>query len=159
MFTFGPVYAQRAGFGAGGVGLYMALAIVAGAVLQFPLGWISDLIGRRMTIGLMAACAVAASLFGYWANDQAMIFKEIAAAAIGGLVFPLSALSVAHTNDSVSPQARVPAAAGLVLIFGLGSIIGPIATGWFIAMLGPAGFFALLALVMAMGVTAAAATR
>jgi len=89
VFTFGPVYAQGAGFDLHGVSLFMGVAMVASAVIQYPLGWISDHIGRRLTVGLMCAGGTAASAFGWWADGEAQIFKLIGSAAIGALTFPL----------------------------------------------------------------------
>ena len=48
---------------------------------------------------------------------------------------------------------------GLVLLFGLGSIVGPLAAGSAMTMLGPIGFFGLLAAALAVTVAAAAASR
>ncbi len=159
LFTFGPVYAQRKGFDLKGISLFMSLAMVSGAVLQFPLGWLSDLVGRRRTIALLCAAATVVSLFGAWANSQPAWIEDIAAALIGGLVFPLYGLSAAHTNDAVLPVNRVAASAGLVLLFGLGSIAGPLAAGTALTMLGPVGFFAVLSLAMLAGLATATATR
>ncbi len=159
IFTFGPVYAQRSGFGIAGVSLFMGLAMVGGAVCQFPFGWLSDRAGRRLTIGLMSAAAVAASLFGVWADAHGAEIKYLAAPLLGAFVFPLYAISAAHINDRIAPQARVAAAAGLVLLFGLGSIFGPLACGWAVSAIGPAGFFEVLAAVMATSVAVAAVAR
>jgi MFS family permease len=159
VFTFGPVYAQKSGFSLSGVSLFMGLAMVGGAVMQFPLGWISDLIGRRATIGWMSGCGIAASLFGLWTDGWPAIYPFTAALLTGGFIFPLYGLAVAYTNDRVAPGARVAAAAGLVLLFGLGSIFGPLLTGWAISAMGAGGYFAVLAAVMGLSVTATAFRR
>lgn len=159
IFTFGPVFAEREHFNLGQVGFFMGVAMAVGAVLQFPLGWISDAVGRRLTIGAMCAGAAAASLFGIWAVDHGVWALDLASALAGGLAFPLYALSVAHTNNSVPPELRVAATSGLVLLFGLGSIVGPLATGWAMTAGGPAAFFEVLAAVMAACVTAASLSR
>jgi MFS family permease len=133
--------------------------MVGGAVMQFPLGWISDLIGRRATIGWMSGCGIAASLFGLWTDGWPAIYPFTAALLTGGFIFPLYGLAVAYTNDRVAPGARVAAAAGLVLLFGLGSIFGPLLTGWAISAMGAGGYFAVLAAVMGLSVTATAFRR
>lgn len=159
VFTFGPVYAQKSGFNLHQVSLFMALAMVGGALVQFPMGWLSDAMGRRLTIALMSAGGVAVSLLGYWADGQADVWKFAASALAGGLIFPMYAISCAHTNDAVAPQNRVAAAAGLVLLFGLGSIFGPLLTGGAITAMGSAGFYAVLAIASALSLAAAAVTR
>ena len=44
----------------------------------------------------------------------------------GVFTFPLYSLSVAHANDSVSREDFVEVSSGLLLIFGVGAIIGPL---------------------------------
>lgn len=159
LFTFGPVYARAEHFTVPQVSVFMGAALVAGGVLQFPLGWVSDAIGRRIAIALMCAAGIAASLFGVWAEGRGIFFLYAASALVGGFLFPLYALAVAHTNDAVAPSVRVAATAGLVLLFGLGSIVGPLAAGWAMTVLGPVSFFGLLAAVLAATVAAAATSR
>jgi MFS family permease len=159
VFTFGPVYAQRAGFSISQISLYMGVAMVGGALMQFPLGWLSDAIGRRATIFAMSLGGVAASLLGLYAHAMPPLYQYVPFALIGALVLPLYGLGVAHTNDHVAPQMRVAAAAGLVLLFGLGSIAGPLAVGSAITTLGAGGFFVVLAAVMGLSVAACALPR
>jgi hypothetical protein len=94
-----------------------------------------------------------------WAQGGEIFLLYVASALVGAFLFPLYALAVAHTNDAVAPATRVAATAGLVLLFGLGSIVGPLAAGSAMTMLGPIGFFGLLAAALAVTVAAAAASR
>jgi MFS family permease len=157
--TFGPIYAQRSGLTIAETGVFMGAAMAGGMLLQFPLGWVSDHFGRRRTIALMSAAAVAASLFGIWADAHGALAKDTAMLFIGGSVFTLYAIAVARTNDAVAPQNRVAAAAGLVMLFGLGSIAGPLIGGWALAAFGPPAFFGVMAVVMSLSLAVAAVTR
>ncbi len=69
------------------------------------------------------------------------------------------AISVAHTNDSIEPQNRVAAAAGMVLLFGLGSIFGPLLAGGAVTGLGTGGYYAVLAVTLAASLAATTVTR
>jgi len=159
VFTFGPVYAAHVGLSLGGIGMFMALALVAAGVLLFPLGWLSDVFGRRPVLATMFGVGLVASLFGLWAVHRGANANFVAAAFIGACVFPLYGISVAHANDAVDQNTRVSAAAGLVLLFGLGSIFGPLLCGWTMSAMGPGGFFVVLAAAMATGTVAAARFR
>jgi MFS family permease len=168
VFTFGPVYAQRASipgleifalFTLNGVSLFMGVAMVAAAISQYPLGWISDHIGRRLTVALMCGAGALASAFGWWADGGAASLKLVGSAAIGAATFPLYSLTVAHTNDGITPEARVPAAGGLVLLFGVGSIVGPLLSGFIVQANGSTGYFAVLLATMAATLAVATATR
>ncbi len=150
MSTFGPVYASRIGLRLSGVGLFMGLAMAAGGIMQVPLGWLSDVAGRRRVIGLMFVAGFAASLFGLTAHGHAMTF--LAVALTGACVFPIYAVSAATLNDGISKQTRVAAAAGLVLLFGIGSFFGPLLCGWAMTAIGLSGFFGLLAVTMGTGI-------
>src|SRR5205823_4806552 len=118
VFTFGPVYARHAGFDVRETASFMAAAMVGGAVMQLPFGWLSDHVTRRATLAIISAAAILASLFGLWADNHAGIAKIAASFLVGGSVFTLYAISAARTNDLVAPQNRIAAAAGLVLLFG-----------------------------------------
>ena len=159
VFTFGPVYAHASGFDLRQVSWFMALAMVGGAVIQFPFGWLSDHFGRRRTIALMSAGGVAVSLLGLWANGQGDLAKYAGSLLTGALIFPMYAISAAHTNDAVAPRNRVAAAAGLVLLFGLGSICGPLLTGGAVTALGTGGYYIVLAAASVLSLAAAAIAR
>lgn len=149
VFTFGPVYAKRIGLDMGGIGLFMAVTVAAGGTLQMPVGWMSDHLGRRpVLLGLFGLGALAC-LFGVFASG--VLLNLVAAALSGACIFPIYAVSTAAVNDHVTADRRVAAAAGLVLLFGLGSIFGPLLCGAVIGAAGPGGFFALLATAMASG--------
>ncbi len=159
VFTFGPLYAQKSGFDLTEVSLFMALAMIGGSLVQFPMGWLSDAFGRRRTIGLMSAGGILVALFGLWANGAGDVAKYAASLLTGALTFPMYAISAAHTNDRIAPQSRVAAAAGLILLFGLGSIFGPLIIGGAITGLGAGGYYAVLAAASSLSLAATLAAR
>lgn len=157
VFTFGPIYARHAGFDAAGVALFMGLAMASGAALQLPLGWLSDVAGRRPALLAVFAAGLAASLFGLAAAGA--VADLVAVALAGGFVFSIYVISVAHVNDGIAAELRVAAAAGLVLLFGIGSIFGPLLCGWVMGAMGNAGFYTLLSAASAGGVVLALRCR
>ena len=58
----GPLYAEAMGLDVAGVALFMSAGIVGGAALQFPLGYLSDLLDRRWMIILATLGAMLAGL-------------------------------------------------------------------------------------------------
>jgi MFS family permease len=157
LFTFGPIYARRLGFDLGGVGLFMGLAMAAGAALQIPFGWLSDAIGRRPVIAVMFGGGMLAGVLGTFGHGPLAALAAMTLA--GGFSFPIYAVAVSHANDSIAAGTRVAAAAGLVLLFGLGSVFGPLFAGWSFAVIGTSAFFALFAAVMAAGVALAVVSK
>ena len=70
-----------------------------------------------------------------------------AAFAYGLFAFPLYALCVAHTNDFAEESRYVEVACGLLLVYALGAVIGPIVSSTFMWLIGPEGLFAFTAMV------------
>ncbi|MEC8117479.1 MAG: hypothetical protein VX124_08930, partial [Pseudomonadota bacterium] len=66
----------------------------------------------------------------------------------GGINFALYPLALAHTNDYLSAEQVVPAAAGMILAYSLGASIGPFLAGQTMATVGPEGLFIYTAAVM-----------
>jgi MFS family permease len=104
----------------------MSAALIGGAVIQVPLGRLSDRVDRRWMLAATAAGAGAvATLLDLWrpadlAAALALLFL------LGGCIFSLYGLAVAHANDRAHPEAFVETASGLLLLFGIGSIVGPL---------------------------------
>lgn len=125
-WALAPIFAQNAMGDVAGVALFMSVAVIGGAVGQWPLGHLSDRMDRRKVIVAVAIGAVVTGL-GMVAAAEAWNRGILAIAFFFGLfAFPLYALSVAHMNDYVDPQGYVEAAGGLLLIFAMGAVIGPI---------------------------------
>ena len=99
LFAFGPVYATRIGLDAGGVGLFMGLAVAAGAIVQVPAGWLSDIAGRRVVLGGIFAAGLLACGLGLLAHGA--VVSLIAAGLAGGFVFPIYAIAAATVNDGI----------------------------------------------------------
>lgn len=153
IFLLGSIYATQAGMGAvfgsqigltaAQIALFVAMLFAGALVMQYPIGWLSDRMDRRRLIfgasGVGAVSCVLAWLIGHdlWALMAAAFFA-------GGVTTPLYALFLAYTNDALSPEDMPAASGGLVFTFGLGAIVGPLATGWAMEGYGPFAFWPVL---------------
>lgn len=149
VMAMSPIYAQRAGFDAEGVALFVAALVLGGIVLQLPIGWVSDLRDRRIVLAGMAGLAAVAASVGAAAHDHSAALTVAAITLFGGLTFPFYTVAVAHVNDRIDPAHRLPASGAMILLFGIGSVLGPIAASAAMEAFGPRGFFLLLAAVTA----------
>lgn len=149
VMAMSPIYAQRAGFDADGIALFVAALVFGGIVLQIPIGWISDLRDRRIVLASMAGLAALAAGAGAASHGVDATMTTFAIALFGGLTFPFYTVAVAHVNDRISAEHRLPASGAMILLFGIGSVLGPIAASAAMEMLGPRGFFLLLVAVTA----------
>lgn len=146
-WSLAPVFAHDKGANTWGVAVFMSIAVIAGALGQWPLGRLSDKMDRRRVI-VAAACGsgIAGLLFVVWSPPWgqgllALIFL------FGLFAFPLYGLSVAHMNDYVEPNGYVEAASGLLLVFALGAVIGPVIASTLSGYLGPDALFGWTAAV------------
>lgn len=142
-WSLGPVFASRSGLDVGNLVYFMAGATMAGALAQWPFGLLSDRIDRRFVIVAVAVgAAVVGALLGVW-REPPPLPLIVLATAFGGFAIPLYAVAVAHTNDVAEGGEFVALAGGLLLLFGSGAALGPLAASALMAVAGPAGLFML----------------
>jgi len=152
-FGMGAVFAQRVGMNEAGVASFMSATIIGGALLQWPVGHLSDRRDRRLV--LAAVCALAALLvaLAFVAESFSGPALPIVFFFYGGLAFTVYGISVAHVNDLLDPARILEATGTLLLLHGMGAVIGPTAAGFLMDRLGPGSLLVYLALVL--GATAA----
>lgn len=137
-----PVFVQKLGHPVVLVSLFMSIAIAMGAVLQWPVGWLSDKLGRRIVLICMSALSVLAGVFLWQFAPQSQMLLLIGGALYGAFGMQLYGLSAAHANDFAEPHEFVAISGGLLLIYGIGSIIGPSVAPIFMALYEPSAMFA-----------------
>lgn len=145
LFGVGVVYAQLAGLSLAKTSVFMLVAILGGALLQWPVGLASDRVDRRLVIVVVALAAAAACLAGAMGPHGAALLVVVG--ALGALSMPLYPLCNAHANDYIDADRRVGAGSRLVLANGLGAIAGPFLASWSMDAVGEGGFFWFLAVL------------
>lgn len=129
-----PLYASLAGLDRDGIGLFMSLAILGGAVFQWPIGGLSDRFDRRkvlaVTSGIAAMTAIALT------QVPAGAALLIAAFLWGGLAFAVYPIAVAHLIDHLSAEQILAGSGGLLLIHGAGAALGPLLAGYLMNLAG-----------------------
>ena len=146
-FGMGAVFAGAAGLPIAQISFFMALTIIGGVLLQWPIGKLSDLFDRRKV--LIANTLVAGLATGFVGIVGTADFTVVAAAffVYGGMCLPMYALCIAHTNDHLDNEDMVAASGSLVLTAGIGMVIGPLLAAGGMDLRGPAGFALFLAVV------------
>ncbi len=145
----GPLYAGNIGMDTAAVALFISAGIVGGAVLQYPLGWLSDRLDRRWVLIASTSGAVAAGLFLSQVAGTSALLNNIGIFAFGAFALPLYSLSAAHANDRAKPGQFVLVAAGLSFFFSLGASIGPVMAAWVMKTFGVSAFFTYTSVVHA----------
>ncbi|SLN46654.1 putative MFS-type transporter YcaD [Roseovarius albus] len=143
-FGMVPIYGIEAGLSIVQISTLVSMFFLAPLILQFPIGWLSDRMDRRVLIFIGAlfcgvGCIIAVVL------GHVYVFLLLAALMVGGMSNPLYSLLIAYTNDFLEHDDMAAAAGGMVFINGLGAVIGPPITGWMMGVIGPSGLFIFIA--------------
>ena len=121
---------------------FMTAVIVGGAIFQWPIGYLSDKIGRRKITIITAAFSATISFLIVSMIDTLNLSGLIITGIFwGGLTFPLYAVTVAHANDNAEPKEFVMVSSSLLLMYGLGAIIGPIISSGLMSYTKSSGLF------------------
>ncbi|MBT3787150.1 MAG: MFS transporter [Alphaproteobacteria bacterium] len=149
IFGMGAVYAANIGLSVKEISFFMGALVLGGALLQLPIGRLSDIVGRRQVIiGTCAAGVVVSFIASRYDGTGWMLYFLIA--LIGGVSTPLYALCIAHTNDYLNPGQMVAASGTLVLAMSIGSSLGAPITALAMDVLGDQAFFQSIAISMAL---------
>ncbi|MFQ5623664.1 MAG: MFS transporter [Paracoccaceae bacterium] len=148
LFGMSPVYATERGMDVSDISVFIAAIYVGGMLWQYPLGWLSDKMDRRVLIsGITAAGALVILIALPFTGDFVVVL--VLAFVIGGIANPLYSLLIAYTNDYLDNEDMAAASGGLIFISGLGAIAGPVMVGWMMSKFGSDSFFYFLAALMA----------
>lgn len=129
---------------------FMTAVVIGGAIGQWPLGMLSDSIGRRkVLIGVsMAAAGVGFALF-LLAPTLNFLTANLLGVFWGALAFPLYTIAVAYSNDFAYPGEYVTVSSGLLLMYGIGATIGPFVASALMTWKEAGGLFLFTSLIHA----------
>jgi MFS family permease len=138
-----PVYATNIGLSKEPLSLFMAGLIMSGLLLQWPVGRLSDRIGRGpllMAIPVLVSIAALVMM-------QLTHFSFVLACGVffDSFLFTIYSLSAVASNDMVGTDQRAQVSGGLLITYGaaasIGPTIGPTIGGQFMGLLGLQGLF------------------
>ncbi len=142
-----PVFVQQLGYEVMMVPVFMSVAIISGALAQWPVGYISDLVDRRIVlIAVAGACTFSGIFLSVYATSSLPLLL-IGSGLYGLFAMPIFGLSAAHANDYAQDDEFVAISGGLLLLYGIGSIIGPVLASLVMQAASPQWLFAYTALV------------
>jgi len=135
------VYAGDVGLALTAITLFASIPVLAGALAQVPIGFASDRIDRRIVLAATAGLAILADLAFAILLPEGRLTNLLLAGVFGAAIYAMYPVIVAHANDHAPPGTGIQVSGGLLMIFGLGSIIGPLVAGVAMSGLGPRGLF------------------
>ena len=146
-FGMAPVFGTSADLSLLQISIFVAAFYIGAMVFQFPVGWLSDRMDRRILIVVTSAIGFIAAVIAIFGENIFIILLG-SAFFIGGMSNPLYSLLIAYTNDFLEPDDMASASGGLLFLNGLGAISGPLFTGYLMTEIGPIGFFVILAALL-----------
>ena len=148
-WSLAPLFAIGSGLDLKGIAFFMSLVVLGGAIGQYPLGKLSDRTDRRRVI---LAAAIGVVLMGGLLPLAAGMFAPglfVGAFLFGLTAMPVYSLSVAHMNDFVEPDGFVEASSGMLMVFAVGAVVGPMIASWATGVAGVDLLFPYIAAVYA----------
>lgn len=117
-----PLFALQQGFSEAQASGALVVAMLVAALVQYPLGWISDNTDRRyVVIGLGAFSALVAL---WLVVDISASTIVIGFALIAAATLPVYSILAAHANDQLTPAQVVPASGTMAFLMQLGQVFG-----------------------------------
>ncbi|TIV70061.1 MAG: MFS transporter [Mesorhizobium sp.] len=147
--TLSPVYAEEIGMSVADVVTFVSVGIFGGALIQYPLGYLSDRRDRRTVLLTTTFCAMLAALALAFVARADPFLNFVIVFIFGSFAMPLYSLSAAHANDRADKGEFVLINAALMLFYSFGAIGGPIAASAVMQHFGPSALFVFNASVYA----------
>jgi MFS family permease len=144
--TLGAVFGAGAGLSDTSIAVMMSATIFAGAIMQLPAGRLSDRIDRRYVLAAMSAIAALAGLLIFVLHPSSPAFLIGLVILYGAVANTLYPIAVAHANDFAASEDFVKVSGGLLLLYGIGTVIGPTIGGPVMSIISPHALFLVTAL-------------
>jgi MFS family permease len=149
LWGVGPLFGRDLGLGAEGVAWFMGAVVFGGALLQWPIGHLSDRYDRRKVLTAVSLAGAAAAGVTFLLAGENTPGVLVSALVYGGFSFSVYSLSVAHANDHLEPEQVLTATRGLLLLSGIGATLGPLLAGVVMELLTPFALMAYLGVMLA----------
>lgn len=139
--TLGVVFGNSIGISVTTIALMMSVSLLAGALFQIPVGYLSDRMDRRIVlIGVMVIASFVDLLYiVILPNDPTTVLVSIA--IFGAAIYATYPIIVAHACDFAEPGNFIRISGGLLLMYGLGGVAGPLVAGGLMEIFPARGLF------------------
>jgi len=148
LFGMSAVYGSRIGLSNAELSIFVGAIYVGGMILQYPIGWLSDRMDRRWLILFVCALGAAAAAVAFLGGGASFTLLVTCAFVIGGTANPLYSLLIAYTNDYLAHEDMASAAAGLIVLNGIGAAGTPILLGYVMDLTGPPSFMLFIGVLL-----------
>ncbi|WP_395174330.1 MFS transporter [Roseibium alexandrii] len=144
LLTLTPLYGSQIGLSTNQSAFYAAAIIGGGLIAQWPVGRLSDRMDRRVVLIILGLATAAASTAIVVFSPNVFLIAAGTAVLVGMFSQPLYAIAVAHAFDHAAPEDFVETSSGMLLSFGIGSIVGPLIASALMGQMGPSGLYVMV---------------
>jgi MFS family permease len=125
IFGLGAIYASQVLVDLSAISWFMACFLIGSLISLWPIGYLSDRIGRRAIMAALSIISIVCCLFAI-ATPKDSINFYLVIVALGGAAMPMYSICIAYANDRLEPHQIVAASGSLVMVSGIGLMTGPI---------------------------------
>ncbi|MGE0213717.1 MAG: MFS transporter [Parvibaculaceae bacterium] len=132
-----PVYGVRIGLDVSTSAQILTALIVGNVALQMPLGWLADVLPKRLVMG---GCAVVTAIlcFAMPASMGTLLMWPLLL-VMGAAGYGIYTIALAELGDRFKGDELVQGSAAFATVWGAGALVGSALAGWAMAVFGPHG--------------------
>lgn len=143
-----PIYANANGIEDLNLSIFMGAAIFGAIILQYPIAYLSDHFDRRkIMLAMVLSIILISLLIPILINSGMFNITLVALAVLTGMAACLYPMSMSETFDKVVKEQILAAMSSLLMIYALGSIIGPYGASVAMNLFGSDALFTLMAII------------
>jgi len=136
-----PIFGKEIGLTVSQISQIMGFTILGGIFLQWPIGHLSDIFNRRkVLIGVCSLLMVLTLIIFFFYSFSYYVLLALMI-LFGGVSFTFYPLSITYTCDYFPQKNLTSIACSLLVIYGFGSVIGPLFSPIFMTLFGANALF------------------
>lgn len=149
-YGLAPIFGRESQLTLFQISQIMGLTIMGGLLLQWPIGHLSDIFSRRKVIIGVSCALMLITLALYYSTHFPYYLLLALMILFGGVSFTLYPLAITYTCDHFSDKKVIGITCALLLVYGVGCIIGPLISPFFMSYCGPSGLFLYMSILCAL---------
>jgi MFS family permease len=132
--SFLSLYLDYLGFKGAALGVVFTFFAIGGIISPYPAGKAADIIGKKPSLLILGIfLSLITFCFNLFPNYIAIVVLTFGIGIVAGGVYPI-ALSL--IGDLIPPDRMGTANSTFSFLYGVGSILGPLLTGWVVRIVG-----------------------
>ncbi|MCK5835637.1 MAG: MFS transporter [Desulfobacula sp.] len=141
-YTMGPVFTHQIHLTVSQMSWFMTLTVMGGLLLQWPVGTFSDRFDRSLVLPVLGFIVSVTCIVMVFSAQSSIGILLGTTWLFGGFVFTLYPVAVARAHDLFDVEDVVKVSSALLLAYGVGSSLGPMAVSAVMTLSGsPYGFY------------------